>query len=144
MKSNVPPFSASTTTTSWTLLKKNHLTSTNSSLHQTNYANEDTHQCRPKRKRQHNQTNNQHTPNPVAQLRRADTWYFSADTFDVTGLHNTTKHYGPYTLHFTIHQQDRIDGTIIWIPPAMENETILQALRIVHETVSHKLKSVTV
>ena len=62
---------------------------------------------------------------------RADTWYFSADTFDVTELHNTTKHYGPYTLHITIHQKDRINGTIRWVPPALKNETILQALRIV-------------
>ena len=62
---------------------------------------------------------------------RADTWYFSADTFDVTELHNTTKHYGPYTLHITIHQKDRINGTIRWVPPALKNETMVQALRIV-------------
>ena len=62
---------------------------------------------------------------------RADTWYFSADTFDVAGLHNTTKQHGPYTLHFTLHQKDKIEGTIRWVPPALKNETILQALRIV-------------
>ena len=61
---------------------------------------------------------------------RADTWYFSADTFDVTELHNTTKHYGPHTLHITIHQNDRINGTIRWVHPALKNETIVQALRI--------------
>ena len=61
---------------------------------------------------------------------RADTWYFSADTFDVTELHNTTKHYGPYKLLITTHQKDRIHGTIRWVHPALKNETIVQALRI--------------
>ena len=62
---------------------------------------------------------------------RADTWFFSADTFDVTQLHNTIKQHGPYTLSFQIYQKDKINGTIRWVPPAMSNETILKALRIV-------------
>ena len=62
---------------------------------------------------------------------RADTWFFSSDNFNITTMNNTTKQYGPYTLHFTLHENDRIDGTLRWVPPSLRNEILLKALRII-------------
>jgi hypothetical protein len=60
---------------------------------------------------------------------RADTWYFSSITFDVTKLHNTHKTYGPYTLYFSLHQKDKINGTLRWVPPTLSDHTLIQALQ---------------
>lgn len=51
--------------------------------------------------------------------------------FNVTTINNAAKQCGPYTLHFTLHEKDRIDGTIGWVPPALKNETILKELQII-------------
>ncbi|XP_059174208.1 putative uncharacterized protein DDB_G0290521 [Physella acuta] len=61
---------------------------------------------------------------------RADTWFFTSTAFDVTTLHNNThKTYGPYTLHFTLHEKDRINGTLRWVPPTLSDRTLIQALQ---------------
>ena len=68
MKSKVPPFSASTTPIIMDLAEEEspdlYILQPSSKP-----TSEDTHQWITKPKRPHNQTNNQHTPNPVAQLR---------------------------------------------------------------------------
>ena len=60
---------------------------------------------------------------------RADTWYFSSEAFDVTMLHNTTKTYGQYKLSFANYDKARVDGTLRWVLPAINNDTLIKALR---------------
>jgi hypothetical protein len=59
---------------------------------------------------------------------RADTWFFSSQAFDVTTMHNTYKTHGPYTLHFTLYEKNKINGTLRWVPPTLNNATLMQAL----------------
>jgi hypothetical protein len=60
---------------------------------------------------------------------RADTWFFTSTAFDVTTLHNTHKTHGPYTLYFILHEKNRINGTLRWVPPTLSDRTLIQALQ---------------
>jgi hypothetical protein len=60
---------------------------------------------------------------------RADTWFFTSNAFDVTTLHNTHKTHGPYTLFFTLHEKNRVNGTLRWVPPTLSDRTLIKALQ---------------